>query len=253
MPTDSATAKLAGKDSPLRVPRHLAVTMDGNGRWAAARGKPRTEGHRAGIGALRELVKLCISYDVEYVTVFSFSSENWSRPRDEVNFILGLLRRFVSSDLDDLVRNNVRIRVIGEREGLDGQVRSLIEKAEADTATNTGLQLIIAFNYGGKSELAAAMRRLAEQVAAGTLEPSEITEATISGALYAADVPEPDVVLRTSGEQRFSNFLLWQSAYAELVFIDDYWPDFNEESFVRVLEEYGRRERRFGGVEARRI
>lgn len=253
MPTDSATGSLARDDSELRIPRHLAVTMDGNGRWAAARGKPRTDGHRAGTGALRGLVKLCIRYGVEYVTVFSFSSENWSRPRDEVNFILGLLRRFVASDLEDLVNNNVRIRVIGERDGLDGQILGLIKKAEADTHANTGLNLIIAFNYGGKSELTAAMRKLAQQVAAGQLSPDDITEDSISNALYAADVPEPDVVLRTSGEQRFSNFLLWQSAYAELVFIDDYWPDFNEDSFLRVLEEYGRRERRFGGVEARQV
>lgn len=249
MPTDSATGRLAEKDLQLRIPRHLAVTMDGNGRWATARGKPRTEGHRAGIKSLRELVKLCISYGVEYVTVFSFSSENWSRPPEEVNFIFGLLRRFVASDLEDLVNNNVRIRVIGERQGLDKQIVGLIDKAEADTAANTGLQLIIAFNYGGKAEIASAVRVLAERVAAGDLSPESITEDTIANALYAADVPEPDVVLRTSGEQRFSNFLMWQSAYSELVFIDDFWPDFSEDSFVRVLEEYARRERRFGGVE----
>lgn len=253
MPSESAIGSLAHAASPRKVPRHLAVTMDGNGRWATSRGKPRTEGHRAGTDALRRLVEYCVSYGVDYLTVFSFSSENWSRPTEEVNFIFGLLRRFVASDLDRLVRNNVRIRVIGERAGLDGQVLKLINKAEADTAHNDGLTLVVAFNYGGKAEIVSAVRRLAEQVRQGTLLPDAITETTVSQALYAADLPEPDVVLRTSGEQRFSNFLIWQAAYSELIFIDEYWPDFDEDSFVKVLEEYARRERRFGGVEARQV
>ncbi len=250
MPRDSVTGSLAQEAPALRIPRHLAVTMDGNGRWAIARGKPRTEGHRAGTDSLRRLVEYAIRYGVSYLTVFSFSSENWSRPRDEVNFIFGLLRRFVSSDLDKLVRNNVRIRVVGERAGLDTQILQLINKAENDTASNDGLTLVVAFNYGGKAEIVNAVRGLARQVQAGTLDPDEITEDMISGALYAADIPAPDVVLRTSGEQRFSNFLLWQSAYSELVFIEENWPDFDEACFVRVLEDFGRRERRFGGVGA---
>lgn len=250
MPTEGLTGGLARQPAELKVPRHLAVTMDGNGRWAVARGKPRTEGHRAGTEALRRLVEYCIRYGVEYLTVFSFSSENWSRPRDEVNFIFGLMRRFVASDLEKLVRNNVRIRIIGERQGLDRQILSLIEKAEADTAGNDGLTLVVAFNYGGKSELTAAVRRIAERAAAGEIDPSEVTEATITGALYAADIPDPDVVLRTSGERRFSNFLIWQAAYSELVFVDDYWPDFDENTFLKVLEDYSRRERRFGGIGA---
>jgi len=251
MPRDSVTGSLAREASALRIPRHLAVTMDGNGRWAMARGKPRTEGHRAGTDSLRRLVEYAIRYGIGYLTVFSFSSENWSRPREEVNFIFGLLRRFVTSDLDKLVRNNVRIRVIGERAGLDKQILQLIEKAENDTLDNDGLTLVVAFNYGGKAELVHAMRALAHQVQAGEIAPDDITEDMISGALYAADIPAPDIVLRTSGEQRFSNFLIWQAAYSELVFIDENWPDFDEASFIRVLEDYGRRERRFGGVEAR--
>lgn len=250
MPSDGVTGNLARETSMLKVPRHLAVTMDGNGRWAKARGKPRTEGHRAGTDALRRLVEFSIRYGVEYLTVFSFSSENWSRPKDEVNFIFGLLRHFVASDLAKLVRNNVRIRIIGERARLDDQILQLIEKAEADTLQNDGLTLVVAFNYSGKTELVSAMQRLAHQVQSGELAPDDIDEATISNALYASDIPEPDVVLRTSGEQRFSNFLIWQAAYSELVFIDTYWPDFNEASFIEVLEDYGRRERRFGGIEA---
>lgn len=251
MPSDTAIENLATDTQQLRVPRHLAVTMDGNGRWAAARGKPRTDGHRAGIDALRRLVEYCIRYGVSYVTVFSFSSENWSRPAEEINFIFGLLKRFVLSDLKKLSDNNVRIRISGAREGLDPSIRQLIEKAERDTADNTGLNLIVAFNYGGKAELVDATRKLALAVQQGKMDVSDINEESISNALYLNDVPEPEVVLRTSGEQRFSNFLLWQAAYSELVFIDDYWPDFNEDSFLRVLEDFSRRERRFGGIEAK--
>jgi undecaprenyl diphosphate synthase len=225
--------------------------MDGNGRWAKARGKARTEGHRAGTDALRKLVELSIRYGIAYLTVFSFSSENWSRPKEEVNFILGLMQRFVESDLEKLIQNNVRIRVIGARTDLSSQILKLIEKAESRTAANSGLELIVAFNYGGKAEITHAVRQIAERVLQGELTPDLIDEQVVAGALYAPDVPEPDVVLRTSGEVRFSNFLLWQAAYSELIFIDEYWPDFNEGVFVKVLEEYSRRIRRFGGVEAR--
>lgn len=253
MPNDSATGSLAPQRADLKIPRHLAVTMDGNGRWAKARGKARTEGHRAGIGALRKLVEFAISYGIDYLTVFSFSSENWTRPREEIDFIFGLMRRFIASDLERLVANNVRIRVIGERSGLDKQILKLIDKAETDTRSNDGLTLLVAFNYGGKPELVQAVRKIAKQAASGELSPADIDESTIQDALYAPDVPDPDLVLRTSGEQRFSNFLLWQSAYAELVFIDEYWPDFDEPAFIRVLEDFTRRERRFGAVEAREL
>jgi undecaprenyl diphosphate synthase len=224
--------------------------MDGNGRWAQARGKPRTEGHVAGVRALRGLVELCIDYGVGHLTAFSFSSENWSRPRDEISFIFGLLRRFVASDLEKLHRNNVRVKVIGSREGLDESLRRLIAEVETTTAMNTGLRLQIAFNYGGKAEITEATRRVAMLVAEGKLRPEEITEETIGRALYTAGLPDPDLVVRTSGEHRFSNFLLWQSAYSELVFVDENWPDFDEQTFARVLEEYSSRERRYGGVEA---
>lgn len=251
MPTDPAVSKELVAAPRLRIPNHLGVIMDGNGRWATARGKKRTEGHLAGVRALRGLVELCINYGVANLTVFSFSSENWSRPVEEVSFIFSLLRRFVASDLQTLIRNNVHVRVIGSREGLDPSLVRLINDAEEKTAANTGLNLIVAFNYGGKAELTDATRAIARAVARGELDPEKISEETIAAALYTTGIPDPDLIVRTSGEQRISNFLLWQAAYAELIFVDEYWPDFNEETFVRVLETFALRDRRFGGVEAR--
>ncbi len=250
MPTDPAIQSRAASRPDLRIPAHIGVIMDGNGRWAKARGKPRTEGHIAGVKALRGLVEHCINYGVDYLTVFSFSSENWTRPKDEISFIFGLLRRFVASDLEKLHRNNVRVKIIGTRDGLDESLRRLIAEVEATTAMNTGLKLQVAFNYGGKAEIAEATRRIASLVATGRLKPEDITEETIDRALYTAGMPDPDIVIRTSGEQRFSNFLLWQSAYSELVFVEENWPDFDEQTFVRVLEDYSGRDRRYGGVEA---
>ena len=234
----------------LRIPAHLGVIMDGNGRWAQARGKRRTEGHIEGVKALRNLVELCITYGVGHLTVFSFSSENWTRPKEEISFIFNLLRRFVASDLQRLIRNNVRLRIIGSREGLEPSLVRLIDDVEAKTAANTGLVLIVAFNYGGKAEIAEAARKLAREVAAGRLSPEAITEDRLAAALYTAGLPDPDLIIRTSGEQRISNFLLWQAAYAEFVFVEENWPDFDEASFVRVLETFSRRDRRFGGIEA---
>ena len=236
----------------LRIPMHLGVIMDGNGRWAEARGKRRTEGHIEGVKALRKLVELCINYGVPHLTVFSFSSENWTRPKDEISFIFNLLRRFVASDLQNLIRNNVRVRIIGSRAGLEPSLVRLIDDVEVKTEANTGLVLIVAFNYGGKAEIAEATRRIAGEVAAGRLAPDAITEETIAAALYTAGLPDPDLIIRTSGEQRISNFLLWQAAYAEFVFVDENWPDFGEASFIRVLETFSRRDRRFGGIEAER-
>lgn len=250
MSTEPAIQSRAASRPELRIPAHIGVIMDGNGRWAQARGKPRTEGHVAGVKALRGLVEHCITYGVEYLTVFSFSSENWTRPKDEISFIFGLLRRFVASDLERLHRNNVRVKIIGSGEGLDDSLRRLIAEVEATTALNTGLKLQVAFNYGGKAEIAQATRRIASLVAAGKMKPEDITEETIGRALYTAGMPDPDIIIRTSGEQRFSNFLLWQSAYSELVFVEENWPDFTEQVFVRVLKEYSARDRRFGGVEA---
>jgi undecaprenyl diphosphate synthase len=251
MSSDPAIVRRPEEGSRLKIPGHIGVIMDGNGRWATARGKPRTDGHVEGVKALRRLVELCIVYGVGHLTVFSFSSENWSRPKDEISFIFSLLRRFVASDLDRLIENNVRVRIIGDRQGLDPSLQRLIADVEARTAANTGLKLMVAFNYGGKAEITEATRRIARAVAAGELNPDEITEETVEQALYTRGIPDPDIIIRTSGEQRFSNFLLWQSAYSELVFIEDNWPDFNEQTFVRVLEDYATRERRFGDIEAR--
>ncbi|WP_375450964.1 isoprenyl transferase [uncultured Devosia sp.] len=237
--------------SRLRVPVHLGVIMDGNGRWAKARGKRRTEGHIEGVKALRTLVELCINYGVRNVTVFSFSSENWTRPREEITFIFNLLRRFVASDLQKLIRNNVRVRIIGARSGLEASLVRLIDDVEAKTAINTGLTLIVAFNYGGKAEITDATRLIAREVAAGRLHPDDITEATIERSLYTHGIPDPELIIRTSGEQRISNFLLWQAAYSEFVFVEENWPDFDEASFLRVLQTFSLRDRRFGGVEAK--
>jgi len=233
----------------LRIPRHLGVTMDGNGRWATDRGRPRTDGHREGIKALRRLVEYCGRYGTQYLTVFSFSSENWSRPAGEVKFIFRLLRQFVDSDLNALIRNNVRVRIIGERRRLEASLVTLIDKVERKTAHNTGLNLQVAFNYGGRAEIALAAKALAHQVKSGTLNPESIDEEMLGSALLTAGIPDPDVILRTSGELRFSNFLIWQAAYSELIFVEERWPDFDEEVFVRMLREYAGRERRFGGIE----
>ncbi|MGN6100692.1 MAG: isoprenyl transferase [Devosia sp.] len=253
MSADSAVQHQPRLRVPLRIPAHIGVIMDGNGRWARARGKPRTEGHVAGVKALRRLVELCIRYEVAYLTVFSFSSENWARPRDEVRFIFGLLHRFVASDLESLIRNNVKVRIIGARRDLDAPMQRLIADVEAKTEANTGLNLVVAFNYGAKAEIAEATRRIARAVAAGRLDPEQIDEETIARELYTAGMPDPDVIIRTSGEQRVSNFLLWQAAYSEFIFVREHWPDFDEETFVRVLEEFSARERRFGGLEAQRL
>jgi undecaprenyl diphosphate synthase len=235
----------------LRIPNHLAIIMDGNGRWAKRRGKRRTEGHLQGVKTLRNVVQLCISYGVKYLTVYSFSTENWTRPKEEISFIFNLLRRFVASDLQTLMRNNVRVRIIGIRDGLEPSLVRLIDDVEAKTAGNTGLVLMVAFNYGSKGEIVEATRRIARDVAAGRLAPEAITEETITAALYTAGAPDPDVILRTSGEQRISNFLLWQAAYSEFIFVDEYWPDFDEAGFIRVLEAFALRDRRYGDIEAK--
>lgn len=244
-------AKLDPASGPgLRIPVHLGVIMDGNGRWAKAKGKRRTEGHVEGVKSLRNIVQSCITHGVSYLTVFSFSSENWTRPADEVSFIFSLLRRFVASDLQRLIKNNVRIRIIGARAGLERSLVRLIDEVEAKTQANTGLVLVVAFNYGAREEITAAVRALVEDVVAGRLNASDIDEKAVSRALYTGDIPDPDLIIRTSGEQRLSNFLLWQSAYSELVFVPENWPDFDEGSFLRVLEAYSLRERRYGGLEA---
>ncbi|OHV85228.1 isoprenyl transferase [Ensifer sp. LCM 4579] len=230
------------------APAHVAIIMDGNGRWANARGLPRTMGHRKGVEAVRGAVKTAAELGIRYLTLFAFSSENWSRPEDEVSDLMGLLKSFVRRDLADLHRENVRIRVIGDRTNLSGDILPLLLEAEETTIANTGITLVIAFNYGARDELARAMRRLAEEVADGRLTPSDITAERIAETIDTAGIPDPDLILRTSGEERLSNFLLWQGAYSELLFIPELWPDFTRETFIAAIEKYSGRERRFGGL-----
>ena len=233
------------------APRHVAIIMDGNGRWAAQRGLPRVEGHRRGVEALRRTVRAAGDLGIDFLTIFSFSSENWSRPPAEITELMGLLRRFVRNDLADLHRNNVRVRVSGEREGLDPDIGRLLQEAEDLTRANTGLVLLVAFNYGARQEIARAARRAAAEVAAGRLAPEALTAETLASFLDAPDVPDPDLIIRTSGEQRLSNFLMWQAAYSELVFLPIYWPEFDRRALEDAILEFHRRERRFGGLAAR--
>ncbi|USJ24566.1 isoprenyl transferase [Ensifer adhaerens] len=230
------------------VPEHVAIIMDGNGRWANARGLPRTMGHRKGVETVRAAVKTAGDLGIRYLTLFAFSSENWSRPAAEVSDLMGLLKTFIRGDLADLHRENVRIRVIGDRSNLRGDILPLLVEAEETTRANTGITLVIAFNYGARDEMTRAMRRLATEVAEGRLRPEDINPERIAAMLDTSDIPDPDLIIRTSGEERLSNFLLWQGAYSELIFVPELWPDFTRETFQAALEKYACRERRFGGV-----
>mgnify|MGYP002084949616 FL=1 len=221
--------------------------MDGNGRWAKQRGRPRTFGHAEGVEALRRTVEAAGELGVRHLTVFGFSTENWRRPAEEVSALFDLLRLYVARDLDRLVADGVRVRVIGSRDGLQADIAAIIEDAEARTAANSMLHLTIAFNYGGQDEIVRAARRLAKDAPAGKLDPAIIDAACFASYLDTADLPAPDLLIRTSGEQRLSNFMLWQAAYAELVFVDVLWPDFGKEALAQAIEEYRGRERRFGG------
>jgi undecaprenyl diphosphate synthase len=236
--------------SGFEVPRHVAIIMDGNGRWAAARGLPRGEGHRRGVEALRRTVRAAGEIGIGILTIFAFSSENWARPKSEIRDLLGLLRLFIRNDLADLKRNNVRVRVIGERETLAPDVRRLLEEAEEMTQGNDGMTLVVAFNYGARQEIARAAQRLADEVAAGRISSADITAERLSQFMDMPDLPDPDLIIRTSGEQRLSNFLLWQSAYSELVFVPTFWPDFDRAALEQAISEFARRERRFGGLAA---
>ncbi|HVY18465.1 MAG TPA: isoprenyl transferase [Bauldia sp.] len=228
-------------------PRHVAIIMDGNGRWAKARGLPRSEGHRRGVEAVRRTVRSAIDLGIHHLTLFSFSSENWSRPADEVDFLFGLFRHFIRRDVAELHSAGVRISVIGKRAGLPADILDMIEEAEALTAGNRTLKLIFAFNYGARDEIVRAVQSLAAEVQEGRIAPEAISEATIGEHLDTAAVPDPDLIIRTSGELRLSNFLLWQSAYSELVFAPVLWPDFNADALRAALEEFGGRSRRYGG------
>jgi undecaprenyl diphosphate synthase len=242
------TQPLPEESGGFDMPRHVAIIMDGNGRWAAARGLPRVEGHRRGVEALRKTVLAAQAPGISVLTIFSFSSENWSRPQSEIRDLLSLLRRFIRNDLADLHNSNVRVRIIGERDDLAPDIRSLLEEAESLTRGNDGLTLVVAFNYGARQEIARAARRLALEVAAGRLSADAITPERLGGYLDAPQLPDPDVIIRTSGEQRLSNFLLWQAAYSELVFVPINWPDFDRSALEGAIAEYRRRERRFGGL-----
>ncbi|GGF84118.1 isoprenyl transferase [Rhizobium wenxiniae] len=233
------------------IPEHVAIIMDGNGRWANKRGLARTMGHSKGVEAVKETVRAAGELGVRYLTLFAFSSENWSRPEAEVSDLLGLLRRFIRRDLAELHRENVRIKVIGERDKLRGDILPLLLEAEETTRNNTALTVVIAFNYGSRDEIARATTRIAQKVKAGLLDPASISPETISDYLDTAGIPDPDLIIRTSGEERLSNFLLWQAAYSEFVFLPDYWPDFNRDLFVEALKIYASRNRRFGGLSAR--
>ena len=231
-------------------PRHVAIIMDGNGRWAAARGLPRSAGHKAGIDALRRAVRAASDLDIEYLTIYSFSTENWSRPKTEVMFLLELLRRFISQDVAELHSAGVNIKIIGDRTNLEPKLVKMLEDAERLTVENTKLKLVVAFNYGSRQEIVRGVQKIAKRVVEGTVDPSAIDIEMLTGILDTAGMPDPDLLIRTGGEERISNFLLWQCAYTEFVFVPEFWPEFNAEIFARAIDEYKARERRFGGIKA---
>ncbi len=228
------------------VPRHVAIIMDGNGRWAKQRGKPRLFGHRAGADSLRAVLHACRDHGVEYLTVYAFSTENWVRPREEVSGLMSLLKTFLKKDEHDLHENQVRLRVTGRIQDLPRAVRSELERVMAATKDYRKGHLILALSYGGRAEILDAVKAIAAKVKAGELEPEQVDERAIAGHLYLPDVPDPDLMIRTSGELRLSNFLLWELSYAEFYFTDTLWPDFREEAFAQALAEYSRRQRRYG-------
>jgi undecaprenyl diphosphate synthase len=241
--------KVAGGD-PSGGPCHVAIIMDGNGRWAEKHGLPRLEGHRRGVEALRQTVRAAIELGIGYLTIYSFSLENWRRPAQEVGELFGLLRLFVRRDLADLHARAVKVRFIGSRQGLPSDIAGLLAEAEDLTHANGGLTLIVAFNYGARQEILAAARAIANAALGGTIDPEGLDEESFKGFLGTAGIPDPDLLIRTSGEQRLSNFLLWQSAYAELVFMPVLWPDFDRSALEAAINEFRSRDRRFGGLSA---
>jgi undecaprenyl diphosphate synthase len=246
----SCSSAESSRAANARGPEHVAIIMDGNGRWAQGRGLPRFEGHRRGVEAVRRTVRAAIDFGIPYLTIYSFSQENWTRPADEVAMLMGLLKRYIRNDLADLHANDVRVRVIGLRAGLASDIAALLDEAETLTAGNRGLTLIVAFNYGGRQEIVEAARRLARAAALGKLDPETIDAELFAARLDASDIPDPDLIIRTSGEQRLSNFLLWQAAYAEFVFLPIHWPDFDHAAFASALAQFAARERRYGGASA---
>lgn len=234
----------------IGMPRHVAIIMDGNGRWASQRRQPRSSGHRQGVDALRRAVRAAGDMGIDVLTLYSFSSENWSRPESEVRFLLELLRRFIRTDVAELHKAGVRIMMIGGRDGLDPSILSMMEEAESLTRENTNLKLVIAFNYGSRQEITRAVQLIARKVAERKIDPADITTAVIGNHLDTAGLPEPDLLIRTGGEQRLSNYLLWQCAYTEFVFLPEYWPEFDAAMFRRAIDEFRSRDRRFGGIKA---
>ncbi len=244
--TNPTPHDIAAPAEPAPPPRHVAIIMDGNGRWASARGLPRAEGHRRGADAARRTVEAAVKLGIEYLTLYSFSSENWSRPADEVNDLMGLLRWRLRSEVAEMHKQGVRLRIIGEPERLPDDIRALADQAEALTANNARIVVTMALSYGGRSDLTAAMRKLAAE----GLKPEAIDEAAIARRLSTAGAPDPDLLIRTGGEQRISNFLLWECAYAEFLFTDAMWPDFGETHLAEAIQAFQGRERRYGGLRA---
>jgi undecaprenyl diphosphate synthase len=230
------------------IPRHVAIIMDGNGRWAKERGLPRLEGHRAGAESVREVMEACIELGVEYLTLYAFSSENWSRPATEVGALMSLLDRFLDEKAKDLDRQNVRLLAIGQLDRLPAKTRALIERIKARTANNTTMTLVLALSYGGREEIVTAARSLATDAVEGKISPSDIDAELFASRLQTAGIPDPDLLVRTSGEMRVSNFLLWQISYAEIVIVKKFWPDFRQGDLFETVEEYQRRHRRFGAL-----
>jgi undecaprenyl diphosphate synthase len=235
----------------MGVPSHVAIIMDGNGRWAKSRGLPRTMGHKAGVNALREAVRNASDFGISYLTLYAFSSENWSRPASEVSDLMGLLKLFIRRDLAELHQANVRVKIIGEREGLPSDIRRLLDDSEKLTKDNTKLTLVIAFNYGSRDEIVRAAKKLCLDVQLGGLSLEAVDAGAFAERLDTAAMPDPELLIRTSGEMRLSNFLLWQTAYTEFVFLPCLWPDFDRAQFADALETFAKRQRRFGGVEAK--
>ena len=239
---------MSGTIPKAQLPRHVAIIMDGNGRWARKRHLPREAGHVAGVQAVRETVRAAVELGLENLTLFAFSSENWKRPKTEIGALMALFRAFFRSDMDELVEKGARVRIIGHRGRVAGDIQSMIEDAETRTVHNKGLNLTFAFDYGGQEEIANAARELARAAAEGRLDPETITPELFAARLFTSALPEPDLVIRTSGEHRLSNFLLWQSAYAELLFVETLWPDFGREALLQALQSFAARERRFGAL-----
>ncbi|MFY9526530.1 MAG: isoprenyl transferase [Limnochordia bacterium] len=231
-----------------KLPSHVAIIMDGNGRWARRRGLPRFLGHQQGVKALKKAVRFASDQGIQSLTVYAFSTENWQRPKEEVSFLLDLMHKTFVEEIDELHQEGVRIVLVGDRSNLSGDILQLWQNAEGLTQDNTGLTLNVAFNYGGRQELLHVAKVLAQRAAVGDLDPAQIDESMVNDLLYTKGSPDPDLIIRTGGEQRLSNFLLWQSAYSELYVTDVLWPDFNEEHFASALDDFGQRERRFGRV-----